>query len=213
MLPRWATYLSLGLIAASAAVSWYLYPQLHAVMAMHWNFRGDVNGTMPKIVGAYLMPGIALCLLALLSWLPLTDPFRENVRAFRHVYGALVSVIVAALTVIHVGALLINIGVPLSPEALVLVTIGLMFAGIGFILPYVKRNWFIGIRTPWTLSSDDIWNRTHRVSGVVFQFLGVFAILCGFAPVPFVFVFFMAAVCTGFLGIVAYSYALYRQAQ
>lgn len=209
MIPRWSLVASMLVLVASAALGWFLFPQLPAQIATHWGMHGEVNGTMPKAVGIMFSPLIGLVVLMVLAFLPLTDPLKENVSSFKRAYGVIVFIIAAMLCGVNVSVILVNIGVPIPMQTLVLALVGLMLIGIGFVMPYTKRNWFIGVRTPWTISSDYVWDKTHRAARTVFILLGLFSIASAFIQ-PLIAVFFTALILSS-IGLVAYSYVLYRQ--
>jgi len=83
---------------------------------------------------------------------------------------------------IHLQILLWNIGIRISPNAVLPVGIGLLFYHIGILMENAERNWFIGIRTPWTLSSDRVWRKTNRLGGKLFRSAGIAAIFGVFFP-------------------------------
>ncbi len=117
----------------------------------------------------------------MLSFLPLIDPKRQNYQKFAGVYHMLrliLSLFFAGLTGIllyssyHPGALQVN--------ALILAGIGLMLSFIGNYLPKIKPNYFVGVRTPWTLASETVWRKTHRLSGFLWFAGGLVLAVMGF---------------------------------
>ena len=158
----------LGVLAGALA-----WPELPATMDVHWNAAGEADGTAPRAVGVLLLPAVAAGLLVLFDLLPRIDPLGENVADFRGYYDAFVLLLVAFLIGVHGVVLAANLGVdvPLSP--VVLVATGGFLAYVGLLMRQAEPNWFIGVRTPWTLSSEEVWRRTHALAGPLFVLAGV----------------------------------------
>ncbi len=162
------------LVAVSFLASAYFYPLMPEQMASHWNARGEVDGYMPRFWGTFLMPLVALGLAGLFAILPKIDPLKRNYPAFRKYYNCVIFFVIALLLYVHGISMAANLGFSLNMSYLVLGPIALMFILLGFVMPKIKRNWFMGIRTPWTLSSDNVWKKTHRVGGKLFMACGFF---------------------------------------
>ena len=208
---RIITILIVVAIVAAFVISIAAYPWLPAVMATHWGMHDIANGFMSKGFGVFLLPVLMLGIAGLFAWLPTTDPLRKNYAAFQREYLWLVATIMAFFLALHIAVLAWNLGIPFSMNTVVFPALALLFFVIGMVMPKLRRNWYMGIRTPWTLSSDSVWTQTHQVGGVVFQILGlvVLASLL-FPPVVGVSIMF-GSIIVASLGLVVYSYILYRQ--
>jgi uncharacterized membrane protein len=194
----------LGAYLFSAAV----YSRLPERVPTHWGPNG-VDGWSSRAAGALLMPTIALVSWLLLRWLPHIDPRRENYARFRGTYDAVVLALVGLLVALHVAMLGAALGWPVRVERLTPVAVGLLFVVIGNLLPRARSNWFFGIRTPWTLSSDRVWERTHRVSGYLMIGCGILIALTALA------INWMGAIIVGVsialvIGTYGYSYLAWR---
>ncbi|GAB7009750.1 SdpI family protein [Halorubrum trueperi] len=198
------------LVVLSAAVGIAALPALPERIVTHWDAAGDPNGTASAAVGIWLLPGLSAALLALFAVLPRIDPLGENVAAFREHYDRLVVVLAAYLTALHVGMIAFNLGVEFDFVAFVLLGVAGLFYYIGTILPHVEPNWFVGIRTPWTLSSDAVWDRTHALGAKLFKLAGVLAAVGVAFGEYAVFFVLVPAVATAVVT-AAYSYVLYRR--
>lgn len=150
------------------AASVWAYPRLPAAVATHWNLRGEPDGFSSRLLASAIVPAVILFMTALLQVLPRIDPHRENYAEFIDVYWLIVNGILLFLGAVHVALLANGVGAPVSPGALVPIGIGLLFVLIGSYLGRVRSNWFLGIRTPWTLSSETVWRETHRLGGWLF---------------------------------------------
>ncbi|NTU80718.1 MAG: DUF1648 domain-containing protein [Chloroflexales bacterium] len=179
---------------------------------IHWNAAGEVDGYGSPLVATFLAPLIALATLVLMQWLPRLDPRRESYAQFAGTYRLIMTVLVlffAVLELITVGAAL---GWPISIPRVMMFAMGLMFALIGNELGRVQPNYFVGIRTPWTLADPEVWRRTHRVGGRMMAGAGLLMLLLGLvAPAEVGFFLGVGALLVASLGAVAYSYIVWRQ--
>jgi len=201
-----------ALILAAVAAGWYLAPQLPDVIATHWNATGQVNGTMAKIWALVFVPLLAAGTATVLFFVPTIDPLKESYKAFRREYNWLIVLIVAFLVMIQGLVLAWNLGYRFNFSRFIAPSIGLLFYFIGGILPGLKRNWFAGIRTPWTLSSDRVWKKTHEHAGSVFQLAGIVA--CFGAVLPdYALYFLILPLLTAIAWVIAYSYVIYRKGE
>jgi uncharacterized membrane protein len=200
----------IAIILASLAVSLYFYPRLPEMVASHWNERGEVDGYMPRFWGAFLMPAISLGLLLLFMAIPRIDPLRKNIEKFRRHYDAFVVLIVAFFLYIHVLTLLLNTGFAFSLLHAMVPALAALFYYSGVVIQNARRNWFIGIRTPWTLSSERVWNSTHRIGGKLFKAAGLIALL-GLALPDYAILLIIGPVLLFTAYLIVYSYLEYRK--
>jgi len=199
-----------GLVVLSAIASVLAAPDLPAVMVSHWNAAGTPNGTMAKPLALALVPAIGVGLLALFAAIPRIDPLRENIAAFRPYYDWLVVIVAGFLLAIHLATIAFNLGYAVDMTVVTIVTVAVLYYYLGMLLPHAERNWFVGIRTPWTLSSPDVWERTHVLGGRLFKLSAVLALvglLFGSAAIYFVLVpaLLTAGITFG------YSYLVYER--
>jgi len=199
------------LIAIAVIVGAVLWNQLPDSMASHWDANDQVNGAMPKFWGVFLMPLIALGLFLLLNFIPNLDPLKANVVQFRETFNLFIVFITGFLLYVHALTLLWSLGYDsFQMSTALLPAMGLLFIFIGFMLRKAKRNFFIGIRTPWTLSSDSVWEKTHQLGSVLFMLSGAFAILGSLIGGIAAFWLMFVPLIGSTLFLVIYSYVLYR---
>jgi len=167
----------LGIIILSFAVGIYFYPQMPEEMASHWNTQGKVDGYMSRFWGLFLMPIISIGLLFLFILIPKIDPLKENIERFRKYFDGFIVLMIAFLFYIYLLTVFWNIGIRFNMGQLMIPALGILFYYCGILVENAKRNWFIGIRTPWTLSSEAVWDRTHKIGGKLFKLAGVVAFL------------------------------------
>ena len=214
--PRLSTRLRFGvaalLLAVGAAASAAVAPGLPERMVTTWNGAGEPTGTLPRTLGMWLVPGLGAGLVALFALLPRIDPLGENVAAFRVHYDRFVVVISAFLTVVHLAVLAVNLGYAVDVTTLALAGAAGLYYYLGTLLPHVGPNWFIGIRTPWTLSDDDVWERTHALGARLFKLSALIA-AGGLAFGEYAVYFLVGPALATAAVSVTYSYVLYARGE
>ena len=211
---RTTLIISLVLIAAAVALSLAVYGRLPQPMASHWGADDQVNGTISRFWGAFLMPVMALAMLGLFLLIPVIDPLKANIAKFRGLFNAFIALLMAFLLYVHVLTILWNLGVQSFRTCTALLpAIGLIFIFAGLMMRQAKRNYFIGIRTPWTLSSDRVWDETHRIGGLLFIAAGVLALIGAFLPGLVAYWLLLGPVLASTVFVVVYSYVLWRREQ
>jgi len=166
-----------GLVLLSFAIGVYYYPQMPEQMASHWNAEGQVDDYLSKFWGLFLIP-IALVGLALLFMaVPRVDPLRENIEKFRKYYDGFVILFMIFMICVYLATILWSIEIRISINVFLPIAAGIMFIGAGILVENTKQNWFIGIRTPWTMSSENVWDKTHRMGGKLFKIAGAISIV------------------------------------
>ena len=212
MSTRTTLLISLLLIALTVILSLAVYNQLPAQVASHWGADDQVNGTMPRFWGAFLLPLVTLGILGLFLLIPAIDPLKANIAQFRGVFNLFILLMVAFMTYVHALTIAWNLGYTgFQMSTALLPAVGLLFIFVGGLMAKAKRNFFIGIRTPWTLSSDTVWDKTHALGSKLFIVSGLLAFIGSFfgQMTAFFFVFIPVMVTAPFL--IVYSYVLYRQ--
>lgn len=201
------------LIAATIVFSMAFYNRLPDPMPIHWNAAGEVDGYGSRWFGTFLMPVVMLVIWGLLVVLPKLDPRSANIEKFRDTYDLLVIAVVAVMGAIQVGIVASALGWPVAVGRVAPIAIGALFVFLGNLLPRFRSNFFFGIRTPWTLSSESVWNRTHRVGGYVMVVMGL---LLGLAGVIGTARWLYVAIGGGvamMLVVLVYSYMIWRAEQ
>lgn len=199
-----------GLVLLSFILSIYFYPQVPDQMATHWDSQGEVNGYMSKFWGTFLMPLLITGLVILFLVIPKIDPRKENIEMFRKHYEGFRLVLIIFLVLVHLHILLWNTGTQISPNAVIPLGMGLLFYYAGVLTENAEQNWFIGIRTPWTLSSEKVWKRTNRLGGKLFRIAGITAFSGVFFPEYAIYFILVPAVIVVVITVV-YSYLEYKK--
>jgi uncharacterized membrane protein len=202
------TLILIGLALLAGAALWNRLPDQ---MASHWNANDEVDGYISKFWGVFLMPLITLGMLVLFLVLPNIDPLKANIAQFRESFNLFIVLIVAFMLYVHGLTLAWSLGYQdFRMSTAMLPFLGVLFIAIGFMLRKAKRNFFIGIRTPWTLSSDSVWDRTHQLGSVLFMASGALTIIGGFFGGMAAFWMMFVPLIGSSLFLVIYSYVLYR---
>jgi uncharacterized membrane protein len=187
------------------------YPLLPSRMVVHWDATGTPDGFASKDVGALLVPILALALFGFFLVLPSLDPeHRGNIERFRRFYDGMVSVILAFLLYVHLVLLAASLGYVGDPFLALVPAIAALLYYLGVVLEHAKRNWFIGVRTPWTLSSEKVWDETNTLAGVLFKGAGAVALFGVAAPRHAAFFMLVPVVFAAAYSIL-YSYLAWRR--
>ena len=199
------------LVVLTFAASILAYPRLPDRVPTHWNIHGQVDAYGSRWIATFLIPGMLIALWGLLRVLPRIDPRRENYASMQGTYDLVVNVTLTLLAVVHFVVLGAVMGAPISIGRVVPAIIGGALVIIGKVLPRARPNWWFGIRTPWTLSNDRVWERTHHVGGYVMTVVGVLAILASVLDLTIASVAVGIAAGALGLGLIAYSYFAWKQ--
>lgn len=192
------------------AVTIFAWPSMPDRVASHWGFSGEADGYLPKAWGLLLVPFLSVGLAALLLLLPRIDPLEANIAEFREAYEGFIVVFLLFLLAVQAFILLWNGGIRVSIALVLPPAFAALFYEIGVLMGQAKPNWFIGIRTPWTLSSERVWEKTHALGGRLFKITGVFALLGIFFPAYAILFILVPALAVSFY-LVVYSYREYRK--
>lgn len=187
------------IIFLSFVVGFYFYSQMPERMASHWNAEGKVDGYVSKFWGLFLMPIISLVMALLFLLIPRIDPLKENIQKFRKYFDRFIVLIMLFLLYLYFLTIFWNLGFRFNMIYAIIPSFTVLFYYVGIMVQNAKRNWFVGIRTPWTLSSEAVWDKTHKIGGKLFKaaalialpgiFFGQYAIFFVIAPVILIVIF------------------------
>ncbi len=200
---------NLIIVALMFAMGYLYFDQLPAEIITHWNAAGEVDGTMAKSTALILFPAIGLFFTLLFPLLRHIDPKNESYKHFKRAWGLMQVGIIGFLAYIYFITLYATLNPDIAVSQLVIGGIGVLFVIIGLTTRNIHQNFFIGIRTPWTLSSEVVWNKTHKLGGTLFALAGAVTFAEAFVMVNPVLVI-LCSVLVAALGSVMYSYYLYR---
>jgi uncharacterized membrane protein len=206
-----AEIISLSFIATAfvfAVISWGVVPDR---VAIHWNLAGEADGYGSKFYTLLLMPAVALGLYFLFLFRPMVDPRKENYKLMQNTYAVIRLVVVVYMSLFGILFTLLARGVVLDVGLLVPSMVGALLIIVGNYLGKLRPNWFAGIRTPWTLSSAESWNKTHQLGGKVFVGMGIGLILASVLGAPWAFITVAAGAFLGIAYTIYYSYMVWKK--
>ncbi len=205
----WTNLLAIGLIALAFLATAAVYGQLPARVPTHWGIDGTIDATWPKPLGPFVLPLVMAGLLLLLRLFPHIAPHGYRIEPFAHTYDIVQLAIIAFLFGLDAMTLLAGLGVAVPFAHCLSAGIGLLFVVLGNFMGKLTPNFFVGIRTPWTLADPEVWLRTHRLAGKLFVAAGLVIVVLALLGVG------MGWLVGGLIAIVmvpaAYSYVIYRQ--
>jgi uncharacterized membrane protein len=204
-----ADILSLILIAVTLSVALILYPELPDPMPTHWNTAGEINGYMARPWGVATLLFAVVFVFVLMKFVAMITRWRVTADQFIEVVSLYQLILVTFMCGVAVLVLLEAMGYDTKLNRMIFGGVGLLFLFIGKSFGTIPRNYLIGIRTPWTLRSDEVWDKTHRLGGRLFMLAGVllFAEAFVWREPGWIMIAAMVLLLTP----VVYSYVVYRQ--
>jgi len=169
-------WISIVIIILQLALALYISSFIadDAKIPSHWNIKGEIDDYTGKWTAVFLFSGINLFLLLFMIALPLFSVrYKKTPERFSQMVPTITNIVIFFFAVIHIFTLLIGAELVSYTSSFIYYIIGLMFILLGNILPKMPSSFFIGIRTPWTLSSDYVWRKTHKVGGICFIISGL----------------------------------------
>lgn len=197
-------------VIIAVIASFAVYPMLPDIVPTHWDAEGQVNGLGPGWVGAFLVPLMMAVVLLVFVIIPKIAVFKKNLKAFEKHYWLMALVTELFFLIFYAITLLPNFGIETSFSLLFSLPLSFLFIAIGLLMPHFKRNFFVGIRTPWTLSSDKVWKKTHRFGGTLFIAAGVISLAVSFIPGQNI-LSMVALILVAAVGSVVYSFLEFRK--
>lgn len=205
---EWLQWGVIGAMFITAAVRWGSVPDQ---IPIHWNAAGEVDGYGGRFSGLLLLPLIALGLYLLLRYIPRIDPARANYENFARTYLTIRIVFLVYMAFIY---FIMNLAIAneenVAVDKFIIGAIAVMFLILGGAMGKFRPNWFVGIRTPWTLSSKRSWVKTHRAGGWVFIASGVAMLAAAFVDGELAIYVMLGVLLVGIIGLVVYSYVVWR---
>lgn len=201
-----------GLILITTIVgSIWSYAHLPPNVISHWDANGQPNGTMPRAIAVSFVPMLMLVLMGLFFVLPGAEPNPSARNDARHLGDQFSVTLLLFLGYVHLLSLVWNLGASFSFTRWLTPALAFLFIDIGRLLRHAKQNWFFGIRTPWTLSNEDVWNQTHAHGATAFQLAGVCALGGMLVPPSVAIWMILIPICMASFYTVILSYVLFRR--
>ena len=200
----------IGIVALGAYVAW-MYPGLPDPMPTHWNAAGEVDGYSSKPVGAAIIASIPVISFVIFKLIPVISPRGFRTESFTDTLNILMVAMVVFGTVVGFAVLRAAHDTSIDISAFMFVAVGVLFIVLGNFLGKVRKNFFLGIRTPWTLASDEVWAKTHRLGGWCFVIAGIVMAVMGVLVPASGMEWVVGIVVAIALVPVVYSYFAYRR--
>lgn len=198
------------LILLSFIIAIYFYPIFPSQIATHWGVNGEINGYSSKAFGLFFMPILSVFLFALFISLPKIDPYKKNFDQFKNYFQNFINLIFAFFFYIYLITIAWNLGFRFNMIQVLSPSFAILFYYAGVLTLHAKRNWFVGIRTPWTMSSEKVWNKTHKIGGKLFKLTGIITLLSLFFPNLSIFFILIPIIFTTIF-VFVYSYFEYQK--
>ena len=203
-----ASWLLLAYMLALGAWTWGVAPER---IPIQWGITGQPDRYGSKVEGILLPLAFALGLYLLLLLLPRCDPRYGHYRFFAGVYHLIRTVLVGFFAAVYTSMMLWARGVQIDISVIVPLLVGVLFVVLGNYMGKLRSTWFVGIRTPWTLSSEESWNKTHRLGGKVFALVGFAFIAASLVRQDWAFYTAFGLLGAGLVVLVIYSYFIWRK--
>lgn len=181
MKPARTLIVSTVFVAIAVGVAVWLWPHLPARVPSHWDASGQPDGYAPRFWAVAMWPMLILGLAMLTVALPRISPKRFEMESFAGIYAALMLAIQGVMLVLGIAAMLAGAGHSVPMATVAPLAIGVLLMVLGNYMGKLRRNFFMGIRTPWTLASEAVWERTHRLAGWVYMLAGAAMVVLGLA--------------------------------
>jgi uncharacterized membrane protein len=198
------------LIIAAFIGSVVLAPSLPAEIPVHWNIRGQIDSYWPKNIAIWLIPSLTFIIWVLFQVLPHLDPKKDKYKLFKKEWQIIQTALIAFFTYLQFAIFYVAKNLTVSFLPFMFAGLGVLFILTGNYLSKIRQNYFIGMKLPWTLSSEENWNKTHRFGSWCFVVAGIVILIEAFtiryAPVVILGSIILTAVLPGI-----YSYLLFAK--
>jgi len=202
-------FLPIALILVMFGLGAYFYGQLPDIVPVHWDAQGNPDGYGSKFTGTFLLPLIAAGVYLLITFIPYIAVYQRNIKSFHFYLFGFKTIFLLFFLVLHIAGLMAASGRQVNMNLVILPMVAVLLYAMAVLMGKAKRNYFIGIRTPWTLASEKVWDRTHEVGAKWMKVLAVAVLVLGFVPNG---VYFMIGLLIAyFSAVLAYSYYVYKQ--
>lgn len=202
--------LNVILILAAFFTAIYFQPLMPAKMASHWDWQGNVDGYMNKDWALFFFPFLMVILNLLFYFIPKIDPRKENIEKFWGSYDAFIVVFNIFMLYLYSMTIVWNMGINVNMNAALMPAFALLFYFAGDLIKNAKMNYTIGIRLPWTLANETVWNKTHKVGEKLFKLTALFTFLGAFFS-QYAFWFLFVPLIASVVYLFVYSYLEYQK--
>lgn len=185
---------------------------LPGTLVTHWGINGEPNGYSNQFFGLYFMPLLSLALYLLFRFLPQLDPYKKNYNEFKSYYDWFVVIITLFLFYLYLLTIVWNFGFVFNFIQLMIPGFTMLLFYTGVLMANTHQNWFVGIRTPWTMSSPLVWKKTHILGSKLFKLAAIVSLL-GFILPQLAIYFILVPLVLVSIFLYVFSYWEFRHSQ
>ena len=198
------------------AIGFFADPLVHTnasgQIVSHWGADGRADGWIDKSLGLYLIPYLTTVFYLIFLVIPIIEVYKKNVEHFADQFWGFKVIFVFMMAAIYVATLAPSLGLwgRFDPLYIIVPAIALLFFYVGHMLSFTRRNYFIGIRTPWTLADERVWEKTNHLGGKLFWVCGALALISLVSPIDMRLWIVLLPVIFTVLCVYVYSLYLYK---
>ena len=201
-----------GISLLPVLVTVFVFGRLPEQIPMHWNIHGEINAWYPKFPGAFMIPGIGIVITIMATILPKIDPKKENYERFKPQYYIIRLILVVFFAILQMVIIFISMGATfIKVDTIVKLMVGILIIVLGNLMPKFKQNYFVGIKTPWTLANEVVWAKTHRHGGFVWFIIGLIMSVLAFLPGTGSAVVYFALILIASMEPILYSWIQFKR--
>jgi uncharacterized membrane protein len=199
----------IGIILLIWIFTFAVFGHLPDKIPMHWNISGQVDSYGPK-QDVFILPSVITVIYFLMVFVPLIDPKKANYSKFAGAYRMIRAVLVIILSILYFAATYSALGYKVNMDRLGSAVIPVMLIAFGSAMGKLRHNYFVGIRTPWTLADEEVWNKTHQLGGKLWLIAGIIGLFASFFSGTWVAVLMFVLLITAVIVPIVYSYIIFK---
>ncbi|NNG67807.1 SdpI family protein [Caldanaerobacter subterraneus] len=199
----------IGIIILIWIFTFAIFGRLPAKIPIHWNISGQVDSFGPKH-DIFILPSIITIIYFVMLYVPIIDPKRANYGKFAGAYRLIRAVVVIILSAVYFASAYSALGYRIEVNRMSNLIIPFMLIGFGSVMGKLRHNYFVGIRTPWTLADEEVWNNTHQLAGKLWLIAGIIGLFASFFGGAWVTVFMFVLLITAVIVPIVYSYIIFK---
>jgi uncharacterized membrane protein len=197
-------------VIATFVAALLIYPYMPEKIASHWGINNEVNGYMGRFWGTFLVPMMMLGFSVLFMVISRIDPKKQNIEKFQIYFDLFIIMFLFFFVYIYSLTIFWNLGYVFNLVKFMSPAFAMLFYVMGVMIKHSESNWSIGIRTPWTLSSENVWRKTHELGGKLFKAVAFISLLGVLMPEYAVYFVLIPVISVAVFSFV-YSYLIYKK--
>jgi len=198
------------LVLLSFMLGYYLSPLMPEQMGCHWDIYGNLNGYISKFWGLFALPCVMLLMFIMYLAFPKIDPKKRSYKSFKKEFDNFIAVIFTFLMIMYITVIAWNLGIEINIQKITIIGIAALIYFSANLVEKAEQNWFVGIKTPWTLSDKEVWKKTHKLGGKLYRISAVLTLPGAFTKGRISLLFILPVIITS-IYLVSYSYIQYKK--